>query len=50
LGDGKKKWEKKKKKKTNGSKKKNVINNYVLPSNETESIWNNVSKVEEGQC
>ncbi len=50
LGDGKKKWEKKKKKKTNGSKKKNVMNNYVIPSNETESIWNNVSKVEEGQC
>jgi hypothetical protein len=33
-----KKNQKKKKKKTNGSKKKNVINNYVLPSNETESI------------
>jgi hypothetical protein len=46
LGDGKKKWEKKREK-PNGSIEKNVLNNYALPSNEMESIWN---KVEEGQC
>lgn len=49
LGDGKKKWEKREKAQMD-QWKKNVINNYALPSNEMESIWNNVSKVEEGQC